>query len=153
METLHVDLHSIAADIWAAMLGLELEPDRPVASHPPDERVVAGTVLISGDWEGAVTVQTSRRHAVRSTGRMLMLDETALGEQDIADTVGELVTLTGGSVTSLLMGSCQLSLPSVTSGRDQHVAIPGSKVVQRTAMDCEGELVVVSLMQRCNGSG
>lgn len=153
METLHVDLHRIAADIWAAMLGLDLEPDRPVDKHSPDERVVTGTVLITGDWEGAVTVQTSERHANRATGLMLMLEEADIGEEDIADTVGELANMAGGNVKSLLEGSCQLSLPSVTSGRDYHVSIPGSKVIQRTALDCEGELIVVSLIARLNGAG
>lgn len=153
MDTLYVDLHRIAAEIWAAMLGLDLEPDRPVDTHAPDERVVTGTVLITGDWEGAVTVQTSHAHAVRATGLMLMMDEAEIVDDDVADTIGELANMAGGNVKSLIEGSCQLSLPSVTSGRDYTVSIPGSKVVQRTAMDCEGELVVVSLLQRQNGAG
>lgn len=153
METLHVDLHRIAADIWNAMLGLDLEPDRPVDVHEPDERVVTGTVLITGDWEGAVTVQTTEQHAIRSTGLMMMMEEDEIEEEDVADTVGELANMAGGNVKGLLEGTCQLSLPSVTSGRDYHVSIPGTKVVQRSALDCEGELVVVSLLQRQNGAG
>ena len=152
METLHVDLHRIAGEIWAAMLGLDLEGDRLVDTHDPDERVVTGTVLITGDWEGAVTVQTSERHARRSTGLMLMLEDDEIGDEDIADTVGELANMTGGNVKSLMEGSCQLSLPSVTTGRDYHVSIPGATIVQRSALDCEGELIVVCLLQRQNGA-
>lgn len=152
MQTMPVDLCRIAVEIWNAMLGLDLDPDRRVDVHPPDEAVVTGTVLITGDWQGAVTVQTTRRHAIRSTGLMMMIDEDEIEEDDVADTVGELANMAGGNVKGLLEGSCQLSLPSVTSGRDYHVSIPGSTVIQRSALDCEGELVVVSLLQRENGA-
>lgn len=151
MDLTQVDLHQISNDIWAAMLGLELKPNPASGTHEPDERVVTGCVQITGDWAGAVTVQCSDRLARRATALMFAMEEDETSEEEVTDTIGELANMTGGNVKSLLAGSCQLSLPSVTSGRDYTVVIPGATPVDRVASDCDGELVVVTVLQRTAG--
>jgi chemotaxis protein CheX len=146
--TPQVDLGQIGADIWAAMLGIELTPDHAADGYAQDERVVTGCVQITGDFEGAVTVQTSHRFAVRAAGLMFGMEEQEVGEEEVRDTVGELANMSGGNVKSLMPGSCQLSLPSVTTGRDYLVTIPGSRVTDRRTLDGDGELIVLTLLQR-----
>ena len=126
MDLTQVDLHQIAADIWAAILGLELKPNPATEAHDPDDRVVTGCVQITGDWAGAVTVQCSDRLARRATSLMFAMEEDEVSDEEINDTIGELANMTGGNVKSLLAGSCQLSLPSVTSGREYSVVIPSA---------------------------
>ena len=148
MNLSHVDLHQISADIWAAILGLDLKPNPPVDTHLPQDRVVTGCVQITGEWSGAVTVQCSEKLARRATALMFGSEDEEVTEEETTDTIGELANMTGGNVKSLLDGSCQLSLPSVTTGRDYHLAIPGAAPVDRSAAECDGELVVVTLLQR-----
>jgi CheY-specific phosphatase CheX len=148
MELTDADLQRIAGDIWAAMLGLELKPNHAIDHHHEDERVVTGTVQITGDWAGAVTVQVSDVLARRAAAIMFAMEDDEINDEEVADTVGELANMVGGNVKSTVVGTAALSLPSVTSGRDYRLSIPGSATRERLAMDCDGDLVVVTLLQR-----
>ena len=148
MKLSNVDLHQISSEIWAAILGLDLQPNPAVDAYQTQDRVVTGCVQITGDWAGAVTVQCSDLLARRATALMFGSEDDEVTEEEVADTVGELANMTGGNVKSLLEGSCQLSLPAVTSGRDYQVAIPGAKPIDRITADCDGELIVVTMLQR-----
>jgi chemotaxis protein CheX len=151
MELTNVDIERIAADIWAAILGFELTPHHGLKVYEPEERVVTGHVQITGDWEGAVSVQLPQSLALRAAGAMFAMEPDEVADEEVVDTVGELANMTGGNVKSTLAGSCQLSLPSVTSGRDYHVSLPGTVVRQQVGLDCDGDLVVVTLHERRAG--
>lgn len=148
METPTVELDQIVSDIWAAMLGLTLEHHHDAPVYPPDQRVATGVVQITGDFEGAVTIQLTERKATEVAALMFAMDPDEIGEEEVSDAVGELANMAGGNVKSTMTGSCQLSLPSVTSGRDYHVSVPGTVVRDKIGMTCDGELVVVSLLAR-----
>lgn len=148
MDPTEVDLERIAGDIWAAMLGLELKPSHDVTTHDPEERVVTGLVQITGEWEGAVSVQASERFANRAASLMFGMEQDEVGTEEVNDTVGELANMTGGNVKSMLPGTQQLSLPSVTSGRDYAVSLPGTVTTGRLSLDCDGELIVLTLLAR-----
>ncbi|MBS3940135.1 MAG: chemotaxis protein CheX [Actinobacteria bacterium] len=148
MTTTTIDLQQIGAEIWAAILGLDLQPADAVAQHDSDVVVVTGVVQITGDWAGAVTVQVSEGLARTATALMFGSDPADVTEEEITDTVGELANMTGGNVKSLLAGNCQLSLPSVTTGRDYQVHISGAEVVERATACCDGELVVMTMLER-----
>lgn len=147
-EPIEVDLTTITQGIWAAMLGFDLHVDHDGGAHPPDERVVTGVVQITGDWAGAVTVQTTERFAAQAAALLFAIDAAQVSPDDIADTVGELANVVGGNVKSGLAGALQLSLPAVTSGRDYQVAVSGTELHERISFDCDGELVVVTLLQQ-----
>lgn len=148
MHTTTTDLTAISREIWAAVLGIELRPAMQGQAHGEEVRVVTGTVQITGDWSGATTVQVSEELAGRLAATMFMMDIAEVTEEEVTDTVGELANMTGGNVKSTLPGSCQLSLPAVTSGRDFRVSVPGSGVKERLAFDADGELVVVTLFEQ-----
>ncbi|HSK21905.1 MAG TPA: chemotaxis protein CheX [Egicoccus sp.] len=148
MTTTTIDLQQIGAEIWAAILGLDLQPADAMAVHPEDVRVVTGVVQITGEWAGAVTVQVSEHLARTATALMFGSEPAEVTEEEITDTVGELANMTGGNVKSLLAGTCQLSLPSVTTGRDYHVHISGAEIVDRATACCDGELVVMTMLER-----
>ncbi len=148
MHTTYTDLTAISQEIWAAVLGIELRPATPGQVHAEEVRVVTGTVQITGDWSGATTVQVSEELACRLAATMFMMAIEDVTDEEVTDTVGELANMTGGNVKSTLEGSCQLSLPAVTSGRDFRVTVPGSGVKERLAFDADGELVVVTLFER-----
>lgn len=148
MDAPTVELDRIASDIWTAMLGLTLEPYHDAPVFPPDQRVATGIVQITGDFEGAVTIQLGEAKARQVAAVMFAMEPEEIGEEEVSDAVGELANMTGGNVKSTMCGSCQLSLPSVTSGRDYHVSVPGTTQRDRIGMTCEGDLVVITLLMR-----
>lgn len=152
MQLTEIDLQSITHEIWAAVLGIDLHAKLDADTHHPDDRVVTGAVQITGDWSGAVTVQISESFAKQAAAMMFAMDADEVSDEDVADMVGELANMTGGNVKSGIGGSCQLSLPSVTAGRDYRLSIPGSQVRTRLAFDADGELVVVTLLERQAGA-
>lgn len=147
MDLSHIDLYRIASDIWAALLGTELKPNPASDAHDPDEVVVNASVQIAGDWTGAVMVQCSRAAAVRAAASMFAMEASEVTDEEVADTIGELANVAGGNVKSELGGSCQLSLPSVTTGRDYSVSILGARLGQRMVAEADGDLIVVSLFE------
>ena len=146
-----VDLDRITSEIWAAMLGLSLDAHHAHEAFAADQRVVTGVVQIAGDFEGAVSLQLPETLAHRAAAVMFAMDAEEVGDAEVADTVGELANMTGGNVKSAIGGNCTLSLPSVTSGRDYQVSVPGSVVRERSNLDCGGEPVAVTLLER-NGT-
>ncbi|MCC5949527.1 MAG: chemotaxis protein CheX [Nitriliruptoraceae bacterium] len=148
MEPTALDLERIGADIWAAMLGIELVAKHDGASHDPDDRVVTGLVQITGAWEGAVSVQLTERLAITAAASMFALEPDEVTEEEVTDTVGELANMTGGNVKSMLEGELQLSLPSVTSGRQYTLSLPGAHQTARVAMETDGEVVLLTILKR-----
>jgi chemotaxis protein CheX len=140
------DLGQIAADIWTAMLGLDLTEIREGSLDSLE--TLTGCVQITGDWTGAVTVQLCLALATTATASMFGMEPEEVSEEEISDTVGELANMAGGNVKSLLVGSCQLSFPSVTRGVDYQLSVPGSSIVDRSVLSCDGELVVVTMLAR-----
>jgi chemotaxis protein CheX len=140
------DLSQIAADIWTAMLGLELTEAREGSLEGVE--TLTGCVQITGDWEGAVTVELGAGLAARAAASMFGMPPAEVTEEEVGDTVGELANVAGGNVKSTLGGTCQLSLPSVTRGRDYRVSVRGSEVVERAVLSCDGDVVVVTMLAR-----
>lgn len=145
------NITQITEDVWTAMLGVEVKPNPPSTERAPGARVVSGCVQITGEWDGAVVIECSLALASRATALMFAMEEGEAQSAEVHDAVGELANMTGGNLKSMLGGDCALSLPAVTEGADQLVSIPGGEVVERVAFDCDGELLVVSAVERRKG--
>lgn len=107
-----------------------------------------GCILITGDWEGAVTLDLPSGLARRAGAIMFGGSPDEVADAEIRDVVGELTNITGGNVKALVGGTCQLSLPAVTEGADYLMSLPGSSVVNRVQLDCDGELLLVTVLER-----
>jgi chemotaxis protein CheX len=75
--------------------------------------LVVGFVDISGGWLGRVAVETTDAGAIAIASSMLAAEPDTLGDEDLADAIGELANIVGGSVKSCVDGHSTLSLPSV----------------------------------------
>lgn len=154
MTVADAELEQITGDIWSTMLGLDLRPGGPdpAAAVAPDaqgrRRVFTGCILITGDWEGAVTLDLPSGLARRAGAIMFGGSPDEVADAEIRDVVGELTNITGGNVKALVGGTCQLSLPAVTEGADYLMSLPGSSVVNRVRLDCDGELLLVTVLER-----
>jgi chemotaxis protein CheX len=79
------------------------------------------------------------------------MDPGSLGQGEIEDAWGELANMVAGNVKALLPRPCQLSLPAVVQGLDYHLVVPGTRVFAQSFLECQGEPVLVTLLE--GGSG
>lgn len=133
------DVLAVTEEVWTSFLG----GDDPLMPGPVFAGPVAwsSSVSISGDWEGAVSLELSAVAAEAVAHRMLGVDVAV--EEDLADAVGEMVNMIGGNVKGLVDGVSALSLPLVAAGR---VARPSDAVeVCRADLIWLGEPVRISV--------
>jgi chemotaxis protein CheY-P-specific phosphatase CheC len=103
------DLRGLVEDIWSSLFEVPLDRDAPLP-----EDVVTAFVDISGGWSGRVLVATTTEGALALASHMLHVPESVVEEADLADAIGELANIVGGSVKSCVDGQCALSLPNVS---------------------------------------
>ncbi len=132
------EIVTITDNVFVTMLGSSValadESDH-LAEHSP----ITGCVQISGEWTGAVMVQTSGKLAQQAAAKMLALEETAVVKDDCQDTLAELANMIGGNIKSLVPGPSTLSLPTVTSGKEFDIRIFGTVIENTIPMLCEGQ--------------
>jgi chemotaxis protein CheX len=146
MQFLEEEISNVATTVWESVLGLTLV--RRDGVPPAPDRAVAGWVLFSGAWEGAVTIETSAEFARRAAATMFGVDPDAASVADTQDAIGELANMTGGNVKSLLPEPCRLSLPTVVEGTDLTARLLGGELVTSVAFDCNGSTLVVRLLRK-----
>lgn len=141
------DIAVLVDEIWMTTLGL---PTRQVDTVDgrlmPAGPTLDGIINITGEWQGAVTLQVPKRLAARVASAMFRLDSATPTLEDMQDAVGELTNMTGGNIKGLLPGTCHLSLPTVIEGADYRLRLPGAEVVRQVAFRCEDEPIVVQLI-------
>lgn len=144
------DIRSTTQYIWSSVLGLELH----VLSSVPEEngeRASTACILISGDWDGAVILQ-SKTHAARGfVAKMFESTPEELSADDFDDGLGELANLVGGNFKNQVGGACTLSLPTVIHGREHVLRLPQSHLLDQAAFEVDGSHLTVSIFERDRG--
>lgn len=140
------DLESIMNDCWATFLN-NIEPLEPVAPADAAAFGWSAAITVSGGWQALVLMQFSDVAASEVALRMLGMgaDETPT-QEDLTDSLGELVNVIGGNVKSLMPGPSQLSLPLVAQGTVA-ATVPGRELLESTRLDLVwlGQPVVLSI--------
>ena len=107
------DLRGLVEDIWSSLFEelfeIPLDGDAPLP-----EDLVTAYVDIRGGWQGRVLVATTTEGALSLAAHMLRVPESLVREADLADAIGELANIVGGSVKSCVDGQSSLSLPTVS---------------------------------------
>ena len=145
-ETTRTEIDDLVTTVWATTLGIEIEPCAgDVAAQSPGPWIEA-QVHITDAWRGVVVLHATERLGVIVARRLFAAE--AVTADDIQDAMGELANITGGNIKGLLPGGeLRLSLPSVVCGRDYHVHVPGSELLQRADFVAAGEPFVVTLLR------
>lgn len=132
-------LARLAGDIWSSMLGIELAEGNGALARLGADPTFTGCVQITGDWAGAVTVRCPTALARQFAAVMFGCEPDTLAADEVADAVGELTNMTGGSVKGLVTGTCQLGIPAVAEGREYALVIPRGRRVVTVGFEHEGE--------------
>jgi chemotaxis protein CheX len=110
------DLWSMVEMVWTSYLDPDGANPLMPATVVPGPGDMAGTVSVSGAWHGRVVVTFSPAASQHATAALLGIEVEEVSAADVADAVGELANIVGGSVKSLMPQPTTLSLPSVRTG-------------------------------------
>ena len=111
------------SDVFGTMLSMEVES---VATYQPDEGLtgmhIVGTVSFAGVVMGNLNIRVGGEFARQITAAMLGMETDEIdGKEEIHDVIGEVCNMIGGDLKSRLCDSdltCELSIPSITSGKE-----------------------------------
>jgi chemotaxis protein CheX len=111
------------SEVFRAMLGLRVTAGAVTVEKAMIRRAeVIGSIGIAGFLSGSISVLLPKSLARRAVATMLLLDSTSdLTDGDLADAVGELTNMIGGSIQTELFRKAPLfdiSVPSVYIGDD-----------------------------------
>jgi chemotaxis protein CheX len=146
MMTSHeADLDDITRTIWGTLFEHAIE--RSDCTLTGVESTVTSIVHIDGAWRGAVMLRCPQALGAALTAEMLR-SETEPTFDDIGDALGELTNMVAGNLKALLPAPSTISLPAVVFGSDYELDVPNTTVVARVPFICDGQPVVVILVQR-----
>ena len=148
MHHLETDqLAEAVRSVWSTTLGLAVEP---VGNTTEVEEGLVGSVGISGKWQGAITMQLPPGLARRAAAAMFMTDVEQTTTEELNDALGELVNQVAGLVRPMVSEDCVLSLPTVATGDHGGLAVLRTEVLLEVPLDCDGEPIVVTLLQKAD---
>ena len=142
------DVHHVAETVITAMLGWQITPNGSHQPNTPGEGNIAACVQINGAWEGAVVIDCALSMAHQAAGIMFGSDGDSVSDEDVQDTLAELVNMIGGNLKALLRGPCTLSLPTVAAGSGVSLRIPGSTVERVMGFECERGHFGITILRR-----
>ena len=129
--------------VWATLLGLQVER----RAVPADSQAGwAGTVRISGAWDGEVRVHCSAELAHRAAAILFAVERAATNAAQAEDALRELANVTGGNLMEVLPGPSQLSMPSVWNGEGAAPEVAGL-MLSRLYFECQGEPLSVVVLR------
>lgn len=125
------ELVQIVESVFSSMLGMEIAAcDTPWFES--GERLTA-SVLLAGDWHGALLVECSEEQACLFAGGYLSIKPPAAVDDVVRDFLGELANMIGGNLKSVLGNGIQLSMPAVVNGTNYFMRVCGVEVRERMA--------------------
>lgn len=119
------DVVEVVLSVWRSFAPESYEPwaDEAAVVDPREAGAMSGSITVTGDWTGVVTLACSAGAAARWARVMLMLPEDEVpASEDVYDTISELVNVVGGNIKALCAQGGQLGLPVVAEGAVLQVA-------------------------------
>jgi len=126
IEIATLDIKSFATiavnEVFDTMLSMEVEYDEADTQVTLAGDRIVGSVSFAGTIVGNISIQMSQSFGRVMTAAMLGMEEDEIeDEEDVHDVVGEMSNMIGGNLKSRFCDaglSCELSIPSITSGSD-----------------------------------
>ncbi len=140
------DILTITQNILSTMLEISA-----IASDEKTDKkgfdAFTGCIQISGEWQGAVVIQSSEELAKVFASRLFEIDTSDVSESDLRDAFAEMTNMIGGNIKGQVPCPSFLSLPSVTTGNDFDFHLAGANVIREVAAECEGETLRILLCE------
>jgi CheY-specific phosphatase CheX len=131
--------------VFITMLGLDVFPSE-ISRRPTGDRLTS-FVQLTGDLNGVVLLECTRRQACRFAGRVLSTDPPDTVDDDVRDVLGELANVIGGNMKCGMSTAASLSMPTVMESSGNDLKIFGSNIRDRlTFQSSEGHFWVTILI-------
>jgi CheY-specific phosphatase CheX len=146
-------LRGATQEVFDTMLSMKLaETER--SAFVASNRIV-GSVSLAGTVSGTVNIHVSNTFAGHITASMLgmELDEIE-SDEEVHDVIGELSNMIGGDLKSRLCDAgfvCELSIPSITSGKDFNIESKGWAVNEIVCFQYEDHVALVEAFIKNGG--
>lgn len=139
-------IRDIAVNVWSTMFSADLCPvDVPESAL--ERGAITSYVLISGGWDGAVTVLCEAELARELAARLFEMAPADVSRDEIRDALGEIANVCGGNIKALFPEPSYLSLPTVLDEDESHLAVVRGRVIRRVGFTYEGKAIVVALIE------
>jgi CheY-specific phosphatase CheX len=132
----HVATTQIVHDVFETMLKYPVEsvPE----SYAEKRDAVTAAIFFAGAWTGATLLECSEAQAFSFTAKLMAIPEPTRLDDDVRDSIGEIINMIGGNLKSVLPTGVGLSMPSVLEGANYASRICGSNLKER--MSFRGKL-------------
>jgi chemotaxis protein CheX len=147
MTFVESDVRQSVETIWSSILGLDVQPGRPVHMSHGDPDLLTGCVQITGAWQGAVTLDCSADLAREAAAIMFGVEPRGVNQEQIQDAIGELTNIIGGNFKAFLPEPCHLSLPAVTEGTDYAFRVLDCRLLARLCFASAGSPFQITIAQ------
>ena len=138
-------LRGATQEVFDTMLSMELS-EQDVQAMAEGNRIV-GSVSLAGSASGTVNIHVSDAFACQITANMPGMDLDEIdSDEEVHDVIGELSNMIGGDLKSRLCDAgftCELSIPSITSGKDFNIESKGWAVKERVCFQFEEHLALI----------
>ena len=138
-------IQEITVNVWSAMFDAELVPIDP-ARAVFGIGALTGVVGITGAWTGAVAVTCPEEVARKLAAKMFDMPEGDISADELRDALGEVANMCGGNFKALVPHPSKLSLPTVTSVKDDTGGIPEGRVLHRLGFEYDGGRIAVAVV-------
>ena len=125
----------IVKSVFVTMMDIEVITSE-APSVPSGDRLTS-FVQLTGEWNGAVMFECTRRQACLFAGRILAMDPPESVDDDVRDMLGELANMIGGNMKCTMASGVRLSMPTVMDGSDYDLHVCRSQVRDRLEFECE----------------
>ena len=134
-----------AQNVFRDFFSEEPVPLKPFLLKREEEKCweLSGIIGIGGDSKGVVVISLQSHIAQKLTARLVGHEITS-NDDDVMDTIGEVINIIAGNAKKgLEQYRLVISLPSIVSGTDHHVAWPaGIPIVGIPFALSEGEFML-----------
>jgi chemotaxis protein CheX len=139
-------IRSIVRSVWSTQLGLEIQ-DAEGPAQPPLPETMTAAIHISGDYHGAIVLESSRIIIRLAASIMFDLPTEELVDADERDVIGELANVVAGNIKALIAGSNSISLPTIIEGSDYRVSTLDVKSRTDFRFTLDGESMTVTIVE------
>ena len=148
MQISNEDVQQVVQDVIQSILGLEIVGTPETQLEAFDDLQQTACVQITGAWQGAVVMYTTKPFACRAAAHVFDTAADAVSVSDVHDSLAELINMIGGNIKTLLPSPSIMSLPTVTDGRDLMLSLPGAQIVHQSHFCCDAERIDVLLWEK-----
>lgn len=144
------DIIGIVTGVLTTMANYEVAASND--TYRPGKGRVTCAVSFAGLWKGMVLIECPLSMAFRITAAFMRVPEPSTFNDDVSDSMGELVNMIGGNLKGVLPQGVILSMPAVVEGSDYSFRTCGASHSIKVSFDSPDGSFWVTFTEVLTGS-